>query len=246
MCTYEYVRDLGPKYSSGLFLHFSSYYFSQEVEHAGIKTLRFIPTHNALGSHKDVNDPYYNPDNECFCLEDEGYPCFKSGVLNMEPCKRETKAPLALSMPHFYMADDSFLEAFGGGLSPEKEKHQFYIDAVPEFGFPLAIRPRFQLNIVIGKNQDPGWDRISGMTDEIVFPFLWAQDGFSEPSEEMAEAISFGLGAPKTLPMLGAVICFVIGAVLLLTSLIYFVWQRKAQSKPRQANNMVMTPATVT
>jgi hypothetical protein len=26
------------------------------------------------------------------------------------------------------------------GLKPEKKKHQFFIDIVPEFGFPLAIR----------------------------------------------------------------------------------------------------------
>jgi hypothetical protein len=25
-------------------------------------------------------------------------------------------------------------------MNPEKEKHQFFIDVVPEFGFPLAIR----------------------------------------------------------------------------------------------------------
>lgn len=28
------------------------------------------------------------------------------------------------------------------GLSPEQEKHQFFMDISPEFGFPLAIRPR--------------------------------------------------------------------------------------------------------
>ena len=57
----------------------------------------------------------------------------------MEPCKRELEAPLALSMPHFYQADPSFLAAVEG-LKPEKEKHQFFMDVVPEFGFPLAIR----------------------------------------------------------------------------------------------------------
>lgn len=223
-------------------MHFYCFFIFQEVEHAGIKTLRFIPTHNALGSHLDPNDPYYNPDNECYCLEGEGYTCFKSGVLNMEPCKRESKAPLAVSMPHFYMADDSFTEAVGG-LSPDKEKHEFFIDAVPDFGFPLAIRPRFQLNIVIGKNQDPDWPEIRNMADEIVFPFLWAQDGFSEPSVELAEAIAFGLEAPQTLPMFGAVICFVIGAILLLTSLTYFIWQRNVQRNVQDKNHM--QPETV-
>jgi CD36 family len=26
------------------------------------------------------------------------------------------------------------------GLNPDKEKHQFFVDVAPEFGFPLAIR----------------------------------------------------------------------------------------------------------
>ena len=74
----------------------------QETEHDGIKTLRYIPARNAMGSHDDPDAEARNADNECYCLEDEGFTCFKSGVMNMEPCKRETFAPLALSMPHFY------------------------------------------------------------------------------------------------------------------------------------------------
>ena len=40
------------------------------------------------------------------------------------------------------------------GLAPDKERHQFYVDVLPEFGFPLAIRPRFQLNAVIRRDTD--------------------------------------------------------------------------------------------
>ena len=75
----------------------------------------------------------------------------------MEPCKRTTElplgAPIALSYPHFYEADQSFLDAVDG-LKPVKEDHQFYVDVLPEFGFPLAIRPRFQLNAIIRKDED--------------------------------------------------------------------------------------------
>ena len=44
---------------------------------------------------------------------------------------------------------------------------------------------------------------IRNFPDELVLPFLWAQDGFSEPSEEMAEAIKFGLSAPKKISFIG-------------------------------------------
>ncbi len=34
------------------------------------------------------------------------------------------------------------------GLRPEKEKHEFFVDVAPEFGFPLAIRYRVRNEIV--------------------------------------------------------------------------------------------------
>ena len=40
------------------------------------------------------------------------------------------------------------------GLKPEKEKHEFYVDISPKFGFPLAIRPKFQLNAIIERDED--------------------------------------------------------------------------------------------
>ena len=79
-------------------------YFFQDTEHAGIRTLRYIPARNAMGAHDDEDAEARNEENACYCLADQDFTCFKSGVLNMEPCKRETFAPLALSMPHFYQA----------------------------------------------------------------------------------------------------------------------------------------------
>ena len=113
----------------------------KNVEHDGLDSLRFVPPINALGAHDDQNMIRRNPDNECYCMKDEDFTCFKTGVLPMG-------APIALSYPHFYQADESNLEAVEG-LNPQKEKHGFYVDISPDFGFPLAIRPRFQLNFVI-------------------------------------------------------------------------------------------------
>ena len=153
--------------------------FEQEVRHQSLASLRFIPPANLLGSHEDPDPETRNTANSCYCLEDQGFPCFKSGVLNLAPCKRSPDlplgAPIALSYPHFYQADQSFrflailkpvylffvplphVHLFRdavGGLSPRKEEHQFYVDISPEFGFPLAIRPRFQLNAIIQRDPD--------------------------------------------------------------------------------------------
>ena len=131
--------------------------YEKDVEHLGLNSYRFIPPANAMGSHDDPDEEARNTANSCYCLKDQGFSCFKSGVLNMEPCKRSPSlpkgAPIALSFPHFYQADPSFLSAVSG-LSPDKEKHQFYVDIAPDFGFPLAIRPRFQLNVIIKRDTD--------------------------------------------------------------------------------------------
>ena len=110
-----------------------------------------------MGSHTDTDPSKKNPDNACYCMKDEGFSCFKSGVLNLAPCKRTQHLPLgppiALSYPHFYQADPSYLAAVEG-LTPDKERHQIYVDVQPELGLPLAISKRFQLNTIIRKDKD--------------------------------------------------------------------------------------------
>ena len=58
-----------------------------------------------------------------------------------------------LKLTFVLQADEKYLNAVEG-LNPQKEKHEFYVDVAPDFGFPLAIRPKFQLNVVINKDTD--------------------------------------------------------------------------------------------
>lgn len=109
-------------------------------------------------------------------------------------------------------------------MHPDKEKHQFYIDVVPEFGFPLAIRPRFQLNAII--RRDEGIEVMAGFQEELVLPFLWAQDGFSEPSEAMADAIKLGLKVPGLSVVAGAAL-LVLGLGMLALGLLWVLWRRR-------------------
>jgi hypothetical protein len=48
-------------------------------------------------------------------------------------------------------------------------------------------RPRFQLNLILFREK--AVPELSNMVEEIVMPFMWAEDGFGEPSEPMAAAI---------------------------------------------------------
>eukprot|EP00092_Neocalanus_flemingeri_P046420 GFUD01052219.1.p1 GENE.GFUD01052219.1~~GFUD01052219.1.p1 ORF type:complete len:595 (-),score=120.44 GFUD01052219.1:139-1923(-) len=193
--------------------------FEKITTHSELSTYRFIPPVNALGSHTDPDPTKVNLANSCYCRQSKGFSCLKSGVLNLEPCKVSPDlprgAPIALSFPHFYQAHPSFQEAVEG-LRPNKTLHQFYVDIEPTLGFPLAIRPRFQLNAIIRK--DPDIAVMSNFPDELVLPFLWAQDGFDEPSPDMASAIHFGLAAPRQLPLLGGVVLLALGGAMLLVS----------------------------
>ena len=60
---------------------------------------------------------------------------------------------ILLKLIFVLQADEKYLNAVEG-LNPQKEKHEFYVDVAPDFGFPLAIRPKFQLNVVINKDTD--------------------------------------------------------------------------------------------
>lgn len=205
-------------------------HYEEDREYKGLVAKRFIPAENALGSHwNEGEDPKLrNEENKCYCMEDKGFPCFKSGVMNMGPCKTSESlpngAPIALSYPHFYQADQSFRDAVIG-MEPNKEKHQMYADIHPKFGFPLAFRPKFQLNAIL--RRDTNIPMISQFPEQLVLPFLWAQDGFGEPSDEMAEAIKFGESAPEKLPLLGGAVLLVIGGGMVLAALSWAIWRKR-------------------
>jgi len=209
--------------------------FEKVTKHAQLSSYRFIPPPNIFGSHTDADPLNVNPANSCYCRQSEGFLCLKSGVLNLAPCKVTPDlpkgAPIALSFPHFYQADPSYVEAVEG-LKPSKSLHQFYMDVEPTLGFPLAIRPRFQLNVVI--RNDPDIDIMSKFPEELVFPILWAQDGFSEPSPNMASAISFGLFALYQLPLIGGVVLLVLGGVMVLIAVVWWGYWAKRRFKEEE------------
>ncbi|KAL0163470.1 hypothetical protein M9458_042866, partial [Cirrhinus mrigala] len=67
-----------------------------------------------------------NPDNAGFCVPTGN--CLGSGLLNVSVCKED--APIIMSSPHFYQADDRFAQAVFG-MNPNKEEHETVIDVNP-------------------------------------------------------------------------------------------------------------------
>ncbi|XP_037685945.1 lysosome membrane protein 2 [Choloepus didactylus] len=85
-------------------------------------------------------------DNAGFCIPEGN--CLGSGVLNVSICKNG--APIIMSFPHFYQADEKFVSAIAG-IHPNKEYHETFVDINPLTGIILRAAKRFQINIYVRK-----------------------------------------------------------------------------------------------
>lgn len=112
----------------------------------------FVERYGVSGSKWVGDDRLFDngekyPDTQCFCSsEPNACPDLKPGVLNVSECRYG--APAFVSYPHFYLADDSYLQGLNG-MKPDKEKHQFSISLEPSTGIPLEVNARLQINILL-------------------------------------------------------------------------------------------------
>ena len=83
-------------------------------------------TGKKYASNKDMLDNGSNVKyRECYCKDVE---CQPSGTLNVSSCKYG--APIFISLPHFYLADDEYRKNVTG-LNPNPKEHEFYIVIEP-------------------------------------------------------------------------------------------------------------------
>jgi scavenger receptor class B, member 1 len=96
--------------------------FEEEIEIKGVKTLKFS------GGDRTVDNGTLYPENACYC----GGECVPSGLFNISSCRYGT--PVFMSFPHFYNADQFYLDQVQG-MHPNKEHHQFFMafEPVSEF-----------------------------------------------------------------------------------------------------------------
>lgn len=89
----------------------------EEVVH-GIKGLKFS------GGERTVDNGTKYPENWCF----GGSEFLPSGTLNISACRFGT--PVFMSFPHFYAADPFYINQVDG-MSPDEEKHKFFMTFEP-------------------------------------------------------------------------------------------------------------------
>ncbi|XP_007947226.1 lysosome membrane protein 2 [Orycteropus afer afer] len=107
-------------------------------------------------------------ENAGFCIPEGN--CLGSGVLNVSICKNG--APIIMSFPHFYQADEKFLSAIVG-MHPNEEYHETFVDINPLTGIILRAAKRFQINVYVRKLDDFGE---TGNIRTLVFPVMYLNE----------------------------------------------------------------------
>lgn len=69
----------------------------------------------------DLGDQTNNKEDKCFCTTPET--CMKKGLMDLTRC---VGAPIMVSLPHFYLADESYLNSVRG-LHPNEKEHGIQI-----------------------------------------------------------------------------------------------------------------------
>lgn len=136
--------------------------YEEEVTVKGISGYRFSPPSEVFANVT------VNPDNAGFCVPAGN--CLGSGVLNVSACKQG--APIIMSSPHFYQADEKFVQDVFG-MTPKKEEHQTVVDLHPLTGFVLQAAKRLQVNVYVEKI--PSFSQ-TGNVRTVVFPVVYLNE----------------------------------------------------------------------
>lgn len=136
--------------------------YEEDVTVKGIAGYRFSPPSKVFANVT------INPDNAGFCVPAGN--CLGSGVLNVSVCKQG--APIVMSSPHFYQADEKFVQGVFG-MKPNEEWHQTAIDLNPLTGFVLQAAKRMQVNVFVQKISTFSQ---TGNVNTVVFPVVWLNE----------------------------------------------------------------------
>ncbi|XP_068127176.1 lysosome membrane protein 2 [Hyperolius riggenbachi] len=125
----------------------------------GIPTFRFVPPAKVFANAS------INPDNAGFCVPKGN--CLPSGLVNVSQCKQG--APIILSPPHFYQAEESVIDSIEG-MHPKKEDHETFLDINPLTGLLLRVAKRMQVNVYV--TQVPEFSGVTQKIQTLYFPVM--------------------------------------------------------------------------
>ncbi|XP_023289833.1 sensory neuron membrane protein 1 isoform X2 [Orussus abietinus] len=135
--------------------------FDSPSAYKGIRTNRYTA---------DLGDMSTHPEEKCFCPTEDT--CLKKGLYDLTKC---VGAPIVASLPHLYLADESYLETVEG-LKPTQEDHQIFLDFEPMTGTPVSARKRLQFNMFIQPVQK---FKLMKTFPEAILPLFWVEEGLA-------------------------------------------------------------------
>ncbi|KAL5964775.1 Platelet glycoprotein 4 [Taenia solium] len=148
-----------------------------------------VPTTRFTLSKETFLSPKEYPDNRGFCLD---YPnCPKSGILDMRKCMKG--APIAISLPHFNGADESYREDVIGMHPRDDMDISLYIE--PQTGVILQALQLIQVNVIIQNN--PYFSELAHLKNVTYLPF-----GYINTSIYVSESVAHTLMSALIVPQM--------------------------------------------
>lgn len=166
------------------------------------KSIHGITGYKYSGSEKTVDNGTLYTENKCFSTG-ESVP---SGVMNVSSCRYGS--PVFMSFPHYYGGDPYYLNQVEG-MSPSRDKHEFYMTLEPMTGIPLDVAARLQINMLIRPIANVS---LYQNAPYMFFPVLWFEQKVMIPAD-MASEIKTVVTMPVTGYMAIAIVFF-IGLIL--------------------------------
>ncbi|KAJ8402133.1 hypothetical protein AAFF_G00373680 [Aldrovandia affinis] len=152
-------------------------HYEKDVIVRGIPAYRFVPP-SAVFANRALN-----PANTGFCVPAGN--CLGSGLLNVSVCKQG--APIIMSSPHFYQADEKLVKDIFG-MKPKKELHETVLDINPLTGILVRAAKRLQVNVFIERNHIFSQ---TGNVQTLVFPVMYLNESVTidEESAKKVQAV---------------------------------------------------------
>lgn len=188
--------------------------YEKDVSVRGIPAYRFVPPSEVFGNLT------VNPANAGFCVPAGN--CLASGLLNVSMCKQG--APIIMSSPHFYQADEKFVDDVFG-MKPKKEYHETVLDINPLTGFLLRAAKRMQVNAYVEKI--PNFSQ-TGNVQTLVFPVMYLNESMTidEESANKVKAVVTAGNVVLNIPFIFIGLGILMGVVFMLL----MCWQRGPES----------------
>ncbi|XP_026091152.1 lysosome membrane protein 2-like [Carassius auratus] len=185
--------------------------YESDVSVRGVPGFRFVPPSEVFANIT------INPDNAGFCVPAGN--CLGSGLLNASVCKEG--APIIMSSPHFYQADDKFVQDVIG-MNPKKVEHETFIDVNPLTGLLLRGAKRLQVNVYL--HQIPAFSQTEKI-QTLVFPVMYLNESvvIDEESAKKLYAVVTEANVIINIP-------FIVISVGILLGVIFIVFMCRQQT----------------